>query len=93
MTTQAYCNAHFGPDFEAARAYWSEREYKKFAVHVWTGPDNRPTTERVIYVGARRAEDAVLGARHNTPFTFPAGAKFAARLAGPHELGCSRTST
>lgn len=88
MTTPAYRNAHFSPDRDAAVAYWAEREWKKFAVHVWTGADQRPTTERVLYVGATSAQGAVRGARHNTPFTFPAGAKFAARLAGPQELGC-----
>lgn len=91
MTTRNFRCALVGRDADDARAYWGCREDKKWAVHAWTGSEARPTNERVVYVRARTRELAINVARHCTHHSWPARTQFAARLAGPRELGCVST--
>lgn len=77
----------FGDAADAA-AFWSGKEWKKWAVDVQAGPARRPTFSRTLYVGARTEERAIACAKENLPTKPPRGARFSARLAGPRELGC-----
>lgn len=76
-----------------AIAYWSSRDWKKWAVHVVAGPARKPTYKKTAYVRARTAEAAVAVARRDLFPPPPRSARFGARLAGPSELGCISTST
>ncbi|MGO4392745.1 hypothetical protein AB4Z46_15460 [Variovorax sp. M-6] len=72
-------------------AYWSAREWKKWAVHVVAGPAKRPSYKQMAYVRARTREAAIAVARRDLFPPAPRSARFDARLAGPHELGCVST--
>ena len=79
------------PDEADAIAYWSEREWKKWAVHFVAGPARKPTYRKTVYVRARTAEAARAVARRDTYPPPPRSARIEARLAGPRELGCVLT--
>ena len=72
-------------------AYWSTREWKKWAVHVVAGPAKRPSYKQTAYVRARTREAAIAVAKRDLFPSPPRSARFDARLAGPHELGCVPT--
>lgn len=88
MTTRAFQHALMRPDYYDGVAYWKDREFKKYAVHVVVGPDRRPTSERISFALARTPAAAAEAVKRNT--LKPGRARFLARLAGPHELGCVR---
>ncbi|MDM0078705.1 hypothetical protein QTH90_30155 [Variovorax sp. J2P1-59] len=75
-------------DEQNAHEYRSQREWKKWAVHVVAGPARKPTYKRTAYVRARTSEAAISLARRDLIPLPPRSARFGARLAGPHELGC-----
>lgn len=78
----------FGDALKAAN-YWADKPVKKWAVDVTAGPYNRPTYRRTIYVSARTSAGAISCAKANFfSFNKPSRPRFAARLAGPDELGC-----
>lgn len=77
------------PDEEvAAIAYWSTREWKKWTVYVVAGPAKRPSYKKTAHVRARTREAAIAVAKRDLFPSAPRSARFDARLAGPHELGC-----
>ncbi|MDM0015844.1 hypothetical protein QTH87_25620 [Variovorax sp. J22P168] len=78
------------PDESDAIAYWAGREWKKWAVHIVAGPTRRPTYKKTAYVRARTRESAIAVVRRDILPPPPRSARFDARLAGPHELGCIR---
>lgn len=78
-------------DHALALRCWADKEWKKWAVDVVSGSGRKPSFGRTIYVLARTAESAVACARRNMYERVPRGAQFRARLAGPHELGCTAT--
>ncbi|MDM0067062.1 hypothetical protein [Variovorax sp. J31P207] len=80
------------PDEETGIAYWSTREWKKWAVHVVAGPAKKPSYKRTAYVRARTREAAIAVAKRDLYPPAPRSARFDARLAGPHELGCVPTA-
>lgn len=90
MSSPAFISALWRQDAKDAAAAWANVEFKGFAVHVITGPEKRPTSEQIVYVRARDRERAIATAQRNL-ITKPARARYAARLAGPAELGCVRT--
>ena len=77
-------------DHALARRYWADKEWKKWAVDVVAGSERKPTFGRTVYARARTAEAAIGCAKRNM-HQIPRGARFEARLAGPHELGCTAT--
>lgn len=86
MTTAKFIAAQFSDDHAKAVAYWAEKEFKKFAVHVVIGSGRRPNSEHITYIGARTHQGAIEGAKRAR--TQPGLAQYFARLAGPAELGC-----
>lgn len=78
-------------DAADARAYWADKEFKKWAVDVAAGPEKRPTYCQTFYARARTADAAIACVKRNMIRTI-ARARFRARLAGPRELGCVRGS-
>ena len=80
----------FGDAADAA-CYWAGKTYKKYAVDVTAGPYTRPTFKRTIYVRATTGANAVECAKRNMFSKPPGRARYAARLAGPRELGCTKS--
>lgn len=77
-------------DAELAARYWADKEWKTHAVDIRTGPPNKPTYKRTVYVRARTAADAEAWARTNrTLLNTPKRCWIKARLAGPRELGAT----
>lgn len=74
-----------------AIAYWRDKEWKIFAVRITAGPAKRPTYKRTEYARARTAEAAIACVQRNMLTKPPRGARYAAHLAGPRELGCVPT--
>ena len=91
MSTSKFKGALKSKDFADGLAFWANHEVRKWAVHIWTGKDQKPTTERIEYARASTSERAIACVKRDA-LLVPARAKFAARLAGPHELGCVRVS-
>lgn len=79
----------FYTDPESA-AYWRDKEWKKWAVHLATGPESRPTSQAVVYVRARTKARAEACGLANSPL--PGKVRARARLATWRELGCVRTT-
>jgi hypothetical protein len=77
----------FGDEADAL-AYWTGKEWKKWAVDVSAGPTKRPSFRQTYYARARTRDAAIECVKRNL-LRKPAGARFVARLAGPRELGCS----
>jgi len=75
-------------DPEKGAAYWAEHEWKKWRVDVLAGPEKKPTFARTYYARARERGGAIHAVRVNLIGALPRSARFAARLAGPRELGC-----
>ncbi|SEB25433.1 hypothetical protein [Variovorax sp. YR216] len=75
------------PDEADGIAYWSFRDWKKWAVHIVAGPAKRPTYKRTAYVRARTAQAAISVARREVYPSPPRSARFDARMVGPRELG------
>ncbi len=75
-------------DALAAAVYWRDKEWKKWAVDVMAGPHRRPSYSCTVYVRARTGERAIACAKANMLPRPPRSARYAARLAGPYELGC-----
>ncbi|MEM5371027.1 hypothetical protein V4C53_34015 [Paraburkholderia azotifigens] len=73
-----------------ALAFWSGKEWKSWAVDVTAGPEKRPTYRHTYYARARDGAGAIACVKRDMPCKV-ARARFAARLAGPRELGCVRT--
>lgn len=74
-----------------ARAYWADKEWKKWAVDITAGPEKKPTYSRTFYCGARTSAGAIEAVKRDLPIKPPSRARYAARLAGPRELGCVPT--
>ena len=74
-----------------ARAYWADKEWKKWAVDITAGPEKKPTYSRTFYCGARTSAGAIEAVKRDLPIKPPSRARYTARLAGPRELGCVPT--
>lgn len=84
---QAQARFLFGDEADA-NAYWSEREWRKFAVDVVAGSPRKPKFKRTVYVRAKSPATAISCAKRAMLTKPPRGAVYHARLAGPYELGC-----
>lgn len=78
-------------DAAVAAAFWRDKEWKTWAVDIVAGAAKRPTYRATWYARARTAETAIACVQRNLISRPPRGARFAARLAGPRELGCIPT--
>lgn len=76
-------------DEAIARAYWADKEWKKWAVDVIVKVVRDTRYGFTIYVGARSESLAIACAKNNLHRPVPSSTQFIARLAGPGELGCS----
>lgn len=74
-----------------AMAYWADKEWKKWAVDITAGPEKKPTYTRTVYCSARTRARAIETVKSDMPIKPPSRARYAARLAGPRELGCVPT--
>lgn len=74
-----------------AAAYWADKEWKKWAVDITAGLEKKPTYARTFYCGAKTLAGAIETVKRDMPIKPPARARYAARLAGPRELGCVPT--
>ena len=80
-------------DAELAKAYWSTRHRKCFAVVMTAGDVKKITYRRTIYVRATTSDEAINWAKSNrSMFGVPVRCGYHARLAGPIELGCIEVS-
>lgn len=90
METQAPAQRTlFRTDVDLAAEYWADKEWKKFAVDIKKGNHKKLTYQHTTYVRARTGADAIEWVKSNLGlFLAPGRCWFAARLAGPRELGC-----
>ena len=90
MTTSMH-RPHISDAYLAAE-YWKDKEWKKWAVDITSGHVRKPTFSRTEYVRARTSEDAIACIKRESFLAAPPrGSRYAARLAGPYELGCRPT--
>lgn len=74
-----------------AMAYWANKEWKTWAVDITAGPEKKPNYSRTHYCRARTGARAIEAVKRDLPIKPPGRARYAARLAGPRELGCVPT--
>ena len=78
-------------DHADAAAYWSDREWKTWAVDVVAQEVRGTRYGFSMYVRARTGDAATQCAKRNLYRPVPVGTRFVARLAGPRELDCVPT--
>lgn len=80
----------FGDEADA-HAFWKDKEFKTFAVDLIVRVGNKQKVIHTMYVRARSSTDAAQCAKDND-WTRKPKPRYAARLAGPRELGCTPTA-
>lgn len=80
----------FGDEADA-HAFWKDKEWRTYAVDLIQGRGKKERVVHTMYVRARTGRDAASCAKENDWSRNPKP-RYAARLAGPRELGCTLSS-
>ena len=79
------------PDDQEAEAYWTDKEFKKYAVTISAGPPKRRTYQDVIVVQTLPPERAIECAKDRL-LRSVRRPRLTVKLATARDLGCVRTN-